>query len=30
MSMGNITFFVLATAVFLFLTVKILESRRWK
>lgn len=30
MSTGNITFFVLATAVFLFLTVKVLESRRWK
>ena len=29
-STGNITFFVLATAVFLFLTVKVLESRRWK
>jgi ABC-2 type transport system permease protein len=29
-STGNIAFFVLATAVFLFLTVKILESRRWK
>ncbi|HLZ08493.1 MAG TPA: hypothetical protein VKT80_07900, partial [Chloroflexota bacterium] len=29
-STGNIVFFVLATAVFLFLTVKILESRRWK
>ena len=29
-SMGNVTFFILATAVFLFLTVKVLESRRWK
>ena len=27
---GNIVFFVLATAVFLFITVKVLESRRWK
>lgn len=27
---GNLTFFVLTTAVFLFLTVKVLESRRWK
>lgn len=27
---GNIVFFVLSTAVFLFLTVKVLESRRWK
>lgn len=27
---GNIVFFVLTTAVFLFLTVKVLESRRWK
>jgi ABC-2 type transport system permease protein len=27
---GNIVFFVLATAVFLFLTTKVLESRRWK
>jgi ABC-2 type transport system permease protein len=29
-STGNVTFFVLTTAVFLFLTVKVLESRRWK
>ena len=29
-SAGNVTFFILATAVFLFLTVKVLESRRWK
>lgn len=27
---GNLVFFVAATAVFLFLTVKVLESRRWK
>jgi ABC-2 type transport system permease protein len=27
---GNLVFFVLSTAVFLFLTVKVLESRRWK
>lgn len=27
---GNVVFFVVATSVFLFLTVKILESRRWK
>jgi ABC-2 type transport system permease protein len=27
---GNVVFFVAATAVFLFLTVKVLESRRWK
>ncbi len=27
---GNIVFFVLATFVFLFVTVKVLESRRWK
>jgi ABC-2 type transport system permease protein len=27
---GNIVFFVATTAVFLFLTVKVLESRRWK
>ncbi len=27
---GNLVFFIAATAVFLFLTVKILESRRWK
>ena len=27
---GNVVFFVLGTAVFLFLTVKVLESRRWK
>lgn len=27
---GNIVFFVAATAVFLFLTTKVLESRRWK
>lgn len=30
LSTGNIVFFVLTTAVFLFLTVKVLESRRWK
>jgi len=29
-SAGNVTFFVLTTAIFLFLTVKVLESRRWK
>ena len=28
--LGNLVFFVAATAVFLFLTVKVLESRRWK
>jgi ABC-2 type transport system permease protein len=28
--MGNIVFFVAVTAVFLFLTTKVLESRRWK
>jgi len=28
--MGNLVFFVATTAVFLFLTVKVLESRRWK
>lgn len=28
--LGNIVFFVAATAVFLFLTIKVLESRRWK
>jgi hypothetical protein len=27
---GNLVFFISATAVFLFLTVKVLESRRWK
>lgn len=27
---GNIVFFVAATAVFLFMTVKVMESRRWK
>jgi ABC-2 type transport system permease protein len=27
---GNLVFFILSTAVFLFLTIKILESRRWK
>ena len=27
---GNFVFFVAMTAVFLFLTVKVLESRRWK
>jgi ABC-2 type transport system permease protein len=27
---GNLVFFIAATAVFLFLTVKVLESRRWK
>jgi gliding motility-associated transport system permease protein len=27
---GNLVYFVAATAVFLFLTVKVLESRRWK
>jgi ABC-2 type transport system permease protein len=27
---GNFVFFIAATAVFLFLTVKVLESRRWK
>jgi ABC-2 type transport system permease protein len=27
---GNLIFFIAATAVFLFLTVKVLESRRWK
>jgi ABC-2 type transport system permease protein len=27
---GNIVFFLLATGVFLFITVKVLESRRWK
>lgn len=30
LDVGNIVFFVLSTAVFLFLTVKVLESRRWK
>lgn len=29
-STGNLVFFILATGVFLFLTVKMLESRRWK
>lgn len=28
--LGNLVFFVAVTAVFLFLTIKILESRRWK
>ena len=27
---GNLIFFIAATAVFLFVTVKVLESRRWK
>ena len=27
---GNVVFFVAATAVFLFLTTKVMESRRWK
>ena len=27
---GNVVFFLLTTAVFLFLTIKVLESRRWK
>jgi hypothetical protein len=27
---GNLVFFVATTVVFLFLTVKVLESRRWK
>jgi ABC-2 type transport system permease protein len=27
---GNVVFFVAATAVFLFMTTKVLESRRWK
>ena len=27
---GNLVFFIATTAVFLFLTVKVLESRRWK
>ena len=27
---GNLVYFIAATAVFLFLTVKVLESRRWK
>jgi len=27
---GNLAFFIMTTAVFLFLTVKVLESRRWK
>jgi len=27
---GNLVFFISSTAVFLFLTVKVLESRRWK
>ena len=27
---GNLVFFLLTTAVFLFLTIKVLESRRWK
>jgi ABC-2 type transport system permease protein len=28
--LGNVVFFLAATAVFLFLTVKVMESRRWK
>ncbi len=28
--LGNVVFFLAATAVFLFITVKVLESRRWK
>ena len=28
--LGNVVFFLAATAVFLFVTVKVLESRRWK
>ncbi len=28
--MGNLVFFIAATGVFLFLTVKVMESRRWK
>jgi ABC-2 type transport system permease protein len=27
---GNVVFFLAATTVFLFLTVKVMESRRWK
>jgi predicted ATP-dependent serine protease len=27
---GHVVFFILSTGVFLFLTVKVLESRRWK
>jgi ABC-2 type transport system permease protein len=27
---GNLVFFIATTAVFLFLTTKVLESRRWK
>jgi ABC-2 type transport system permease protein len=27
---GNLIFFIVATTLFLFLTVKVLESRRWK
>ena len=30
LDLGNFVFFVAATAVFLFLTVKVLEARRWK
>ena len=30
LDVGNIVFFILSTAVFLFLTIKVLESRRWK
>ncbi len=30
LDLGNVVFFVLTTAVFLFVTVKVLESRRWK
>jgi ABC-2 type transport system permease protein len=30
LGLGNVVFFVLTTAVFLFVTTKVLESRRWK
>jgi len=30
LDLGNVVFFLLSTAVFLFVTVKVLESRRWK
>lgn len=30
LDLGNILFFLVATAVFLFVTIKVLESRRWK
>ena len=30
LDLGNVVFFLLTTAVFLFVTVKVLESRRWK